>query len=99
MKVKELKDRGKVEEITLKVTSKEEAREVRGGSLRVCNMMGEDDTGKVVVTLWNDEIEKVKEGDTIKISNGWSQIYQEAMQISAGRFGKLEVVDESGGKE
>lgn len=93
MKVNELKDKGKVEEITLKVVSKEEPREVRGGSLKVCNITGEDDTGQVVVTLWNDDIDKVKEGDTIKIVSGWSQIYQEKMQVSSGRFGSLEIVE------
>ena len=95
MKVNELKDRGSVDEITLKITSKEEPREVRGGSLRVCNLIGEDDTGKVTVTLWNDDIDKVKEGDTIKITKGWSQIYNDNMQVSAGRFGTLEVIEQS----
>lgn len=95
MKVNELKDRGSVDEITLKITSKEEPREVRGGSLRVCNLIGEDDTGKVTVTLWNEDIDKVKEGDTIKITKGWSQIYNDNMQVSAGRFGALEVIEQS----
>ncbi|PIN70628.1 hypothetical protein COV93_00715 [Candidatus Woesearchaeota archaeon CG11_big_fil_rev_8_21_14_0_20_43_8] len=93
MKVKELPDKGAVDEITLKVTAKEEPREVRGGSLKVCNLTGEDDTGKVTVALWNDDIDKVKEGDMIKITKGWSQVYQGAMQVSSGRFGTLEVVE------
>jgi len=92
MKVNELKDRGVVDEITLKITLKEEPRDVRGGSLRVCNATGEDDTGSVTVTLWNAEIEKVNSGDTIKITKGWSQMYNGSMQVSAGRLGKLEVV-------
>ena len=92
MKVNELKDKGAVEEITLKITAKEEPRDVRGGSLRVCNATGEDDTGKVTVTLWNEDIDKVNIGDSIKITKGWSQIYNGTMQVSSGRMGKLEVV-------
>lgn len=92
MKVNELKDRGAVDEITLKITAKEEPRDVRGGSLRVCNATGEDDTGKVTVTLWNADIEKVNEGNTIKITKGWSQMYNGTMQVSSGRLGTLEVV-------
>jgi len=92
MKVNELKDKGAVEEITLKITAKEEPRDVRGGSLRVCNATGEDDTGKITVTLWNADIDKVNAGDTIKITKGWSQIYNGSMQVSSGRLGKLEVV-------
>ena len=94
MKVKELKDRGTVDEITLKITAKEEPKEVRGGSLKVCSLTGEDDTGKVVVTLWNQDIDKVNVGDKIKITKGWAQDYNGNMQVSSGRFGQLEIVKE-----
>ena len=93
MKVKDIKGKGQVDEITLKITKKEEPREVRGGSLKVCNCTGEDDTGNIVVALWNDDIDKVTEGCTIKITKGWSQEYQGAVQISSGRFGTLELVE------
>jgi len=93
MKVNELKDRIPVEEITLKIVSKDEPREVRGGSLKVCNCTGEDDTGKIAITLWNDDIEKVKEGDTIKITKGWCASYQDQLQISSGKFGTIEVLE------
>ncbi|MFH1455737.1 MAG: hypothetical protein ABIF40_02200 [archaeon] len=93
MKVNELKDKGQVDEIILKITAKEEPREVRGGSLKVCNATGEDDTGKVVVALWNDDVDKVTEGVTIKITKGWSQNYNGSMQVSSGRFGNLEIVE------
>ena len=92
MKVNELQDRSPVEEITLKITSKEEPREVKGGMLRVCNATGEDETGKVVVTLWNNDIEKVNEGDTIKITSGWSQMYNDNMQVSSGKKGNIEIL-------
>ncbi|MFH1972767.1 MAG: OB-fold nucleic acid binding domain-containing protein [archaeon] len=92
MKVNELKDKTKVDVITLKVKSKEEPREVRNG-LRLCNLIGEDDTGKVTVTLWNDDVDKVKAGDTIKITGGWCAVYQDNMQVSAGKFGTIEVVE------
>jgi len=94
MKVNELKDKTKVDELTVKIISKEEPREVRGGTLRLCNAIGEDDTGKVTITLWNQDIDKVKEGDTIKITGGWCSVYQDNMQVSSGRFGNLEIVEE-----
>jgi ssDNA-binding replication factor A large subunit len=70
MKVKDLKDRKPVDEITLKITAKEDTRELRNGQLKVCNCMGKDDTGEVIVTLWNDDIDRVKVEDTIKITKG-----------------------------
>lgn len=92
MNVNQLKDKKSVDEITLKITSKEEPRDIRGGSLKVCNATGEDDTGKVTIPLWNDDIERVNEGDTIKISKGWSQVYNGTMHLSSGKFGKIEVL-------
>jgi len=94
MKVKDLQDRGVVDEITLKITEKEEPRAVRGGSLNVCNATGEDDSGAVTITLWNDDIEKVNTGDIIKITKGWSQTYNDQMQVSSGKFGAIEIVKE-----
>ncbi|MAG78657.1 hypothetical protein CL616_04815 [archaeon] len=90
MKVTELTDKGKVDEITLEIVSKEEPREIRSG-LSVCNFKGKDDSGEVTVTLWNADIEKVKQGDTIVIKGGWSQEYQGNMQVSPGKFGTLEI--------
>ncbi|MBU1975456.1 MAG: hypothetical protein KKG59_03560 [Nanoarchaeota archaeon] len=95
MNVTDLKDKTAVDEITLKITKKEEPREVRGGFLKVCNCTGEDATGTVTVTLWNQDIDKVKEGDTIKITGGWAAEYQGSIQMSAGKRGNLEVI--SGG--
>ncbi len=92
MKVNELKDKTKVDELIVEITEKDEPREVRGGSLKVCNCTGKDDTGSVTITLWNKDIDAVKVGDTIKISNGWAAVYQDNMQVSSGRFGTLEVM-------
>ncbi|HLP79379.1 MAG TPA: DNA-binding protein [Acidobacteriota bacterium] len=92
MKVKEIKAKAAVDEITLTIESIDEPREVRGGSLRVANATGVDETGSVVITLWNDDINKVKTGDKVKITKGWAGEYQGKIQLSAGKFGKLEVV-------
>lgn len=94
MKVSDLKDRTPVDEIVLKITSKEEPRDVKGGSLRVCNLTGEDETGSITVTLWNEDIDKVNEGDTIKITKGWASVFNDTLQVSTGRMGTLEVVEE-----
>lgn len=99
MKVNEIKPKAAVDEITLKIESMDEAREVRGGSLRVANATGTDETGSVLITLWNDDIAKVKKGDTIKIIKGWAGEYQGKIQLSAGKFGKLEVVGAGAGSK
>ncbi|MFH1424643.1 MAG: hypothetical protein ABIG20_03070 [archaeon] len=94
MKVKELMDRIPVDEITLKITDKQEPRKIPGKTLTVCECTGEDDTGKVIVTLWNDEIRLIDIDDTVKITKGWASRYDDELTVSAGKFGKIEVVDE-----
>lgn len=93
MKVNELKDRIAVDEITLKITAKDEPRDVRDGQLKVCNATGEDDTGSITITLWNEDVDKVNVGQTIKISKGWCASYQDKLQLSSGKFGTLEIVE------
>ncbi|MFT4312327.1 MAG: OB-fold nucleic acid binding domain-containing protein [Candidatus Woesearchaeota archaeon] len=93
MKVNELQARAAVDEIILKVDSIDEPRQVRNGALTVANATVSDETGSVTLTLWNDEVNKVKTGDKIKITKGWVGEYQNQLQLSAGKFGQLEVLE------
>lgn len=93
MNVKDLKENTPIDEITLTVTDKELPRDVKGGSLRVCNLTGKDETGEVKITLWNDDIDRVTVGDKIKITEGWTSSFQDQLQVSAGRRGNLEVLE------
>ena len=80
-------------ELTATVVEKADVRtfEKFGKQGRVCNATLQDDTGKVSLTLWNDDVDKVNTGDTVKITNGWASEYQGEVQLSTGKFGTLEV--------
>ncbi len=94
MKVSDLKPRmGKVD-IELEVVDVGEVRSFQkmGNSGRVATGTAKDDTGEIKLSLWNDEIDLVKKGSKIKITNGYVNEFQGEMQLTAGRFGKLEVV-------
>ena len=73
------------------VTEKMDERQFEkfGKVTRVCNATIKDDSGEMQLTLWNEEIETVEEGDTISITDGWVKEWQGDMQISAGRNGKI----------
>ena len=97
MMAKDLKDRSKVEELTVTVVEKGEPREwnskYSGAGGRVCDAVGEDEGGeKVNLTLWNDDIEKVQVSSKIRITNGWASSFKNKLQVSAGKYGKLEVL-------
>ena len=94
MQISELKARqGKVE-LEAEITQKGEVRtfDKFGKQGRVWNATIKDDSGEMKLTLWNDEIDTVKVGDKIKISNGYVNEFQGEKQLTAGRFGKLEVL-------
>lgn len=97
MMAKDLKDKSKVDELVLTIIEKSEPREFQskwsGASGRVCDAVGQDDNGDTVaVTLWNDDIEKVEVNARIKITNGWTSSYKSKLQVSTGKFGKLELL-------
>jgi len=94
VEIKELKPKqGKVE-ITAEVLEIGSSREfnVKGASGRVANAVIKDETGKIKLTLWNDEIDKIKVGNKIKIVNGYVNEWKGEMQLMAGRFGHIDVI-------
>jgi replication factor A1 len=91
VKIKELQPKKGFDEIVAQVTSVGEPRSVREGTLTVAEAELQDDSGSVKLTLWNDEVGKVKTGDTVKITNGWVNEFQGNISVSAGKFGQLEV--------
>ena len=98
MKVKDIRSDSKVDLLELTVKEKGEVRNVStraGGESRVCDAVCEDsDGGKITVSLWNEDVDKVSVDDSIRITNGWARQFRGNLQVSAGRFGKLEVVKE-----
>ena len=67
-----------------------------GKKMRVANAMIKDDTGKMTLTLWNEDIDTIRQGDTIKITNGWCSEFRDIITISAGKFGKITKSSQTG---
>ncbi len=95
IKISDLKaGQGKVD-VQCKVKSKTEPRVIEkyGKQLKVGNAIVEDESGEVALTLWNDDVDKVNVGDTIRITNGYVSEFNGKKQLTSGKFGKLEVVN------
>ncbi len=100
MAIKDLTPRqGKVD-LIVEVAEKGDVRTWNkfGTSGRVANAKVKDDSGQIVLTLWNDDIDKVNVGDKIHIINGYVGEWQGEMQLSTGKFGSLELVEKGSGK-
>lgn len=65
-----------------------------GRELRVADAVIKDDSGSMKLTLWNDDTERFKEGDKIKVSNGFVREFQGEKQLTSGKFGAIEKVGE-----
>ncbi len=94
MQIKDLKPKQGNVDITVDVVDVGDVREFNkfGKPGRVSNAIAKDETGDIKLTLWNEDIEKVKAGDKIKLTNGYVNEWQGEMQLTTGRMGKLEVV-------
>ena len=97
-KVGELTPQSRAVNVTAKVVSKSEIREIpmgRDGSAhKVCDALVGDETGTVYLTLWDDNIEKVNEGDSIRVENGYVTLFKGNMRLNIGKYGKLEPAKE-----
>ena len=94
MQIKDLKPKQGNVDIVIDVTEVGPTREFQkfGKPGRVANAIAKDETGDVKLTLWNDDIEKVKAGDKIHITNGYVNEWQGELQLGTGRMGKMEIV-------
>ncbi|MCW4017713.1 MAG: OB-fold nucleic acid binding domain-containing protein [Candidatus Bathyarchaeota archaeon] len=93
-KVGDLTPQSKAVNVTAKVVSKSEIRDIpigRDGSAhKVCDALVGDETGVIYLTLWDDNIEKVNEEETIRVENGYVTLFKGNMRLNIGKYGKLE---------
>jgi len=94
VKVESLDPESRQVNVTVKVVSKGQARETTsrrdGSTHRVVDALVGDETGSVYLTLWDDNIDKVNEGQTINIKNGYISLFRGSMRLNIGRYGSLE---------
>ena len=79
--------------IEAKIRDKAEPREVttKFGQTKVCDAYLEDDSGSIKFTIWGDDIQKVKNGDLVKIENGYTTEFRGEVQLNKSRTGKMDV--------
>lgn len=101
MKISELQPKQGNVEISGEVTEKGDVRtfEKFGRQGRVCNAKIRDDSGEVALSLWNEDIDKVNIGDKIHLTNGYVGEWQGELQLTTGRFGKIEFIEQSTGMQ
>jgi replication factor A1 len=64
-----------------------------GDALTLSTATISDGTGSLRMSLWNAEIDRVSIGDTVQINNGRVRTFRGELQVSLGRKGRLQVVE------
>ncbi len=97
VKVDSLKPRLRNVNVTIKVVNIGEPRSVtsrRDGLVhRVAEALVGDETGCVLLTLWDDQISAFNNGDVIEVKNGYTSLFRGFLRLSIGRRGATEKVD------
>lgn len=95
MKINELRDGMKRIDLTAKVTEKSDTREVtsrfKDQTYKIATAVIADETGKIKLTLWNEQIDQVNVNNTVKIQNGYITSFRGEIQLNIGRYGTLTV--------
>jgi replication factor A1 len=92
-KVENLNPRSRRVNVTIKVVSKNPEREVvsrrDGETHRVTEALAGDETGAILLTLWDDDIDRVNDGDVFDVDNGYVTLFRGSMRLNIGRYGNL----------
>lgn len=54
------------------------------------NLVIRDDSGEIELSLWGEQCNLFRKGDRIGITNGYVSEYKGKLQLSTGKFGKIE---------
>jgi len=95
LNIKDLSNGMKRVSVEAKVVEKGNPREVmsryKDESYKVADAMVADATGSIKLTLWNEQIDQVEVGNTVKIENGYVTSFKGEIQLNVGKFGKMTV--------
>ena len=99
VRVSELTPDSKAVNVTVMVVSKGEVRNTTSGrdftAHRVVDALVWDETGCIYLNLWDDNIEKVNEGGTLNIKNGYVNLFRGNMRLNIGKYGSYQILEES----
>ena len=88
--------------VTVKVVDIGEPRSVtsrKDASVhRVAEALIGDETGCVLLTLWDDQISAFTNGDVIEVKNGYTSLFRGFLRMNIGRQGTAEKVDRDVGE-
>lgn len=95
--VKDMTESSKNVNAVLKVMEIGAVKDIKSqyGDKRVCEVKVADATAAILLSLWDDQIGKIAEGDTISIQNGYISVVRNSMRLNIGKYGKMLLSEEA----
>jgi replication factor A1 len=95
MKIAELRNGDKRVSVEATVLEKGTPRQVMSKfgteTYTVADAVVGDESGKIKLTLWNEQIAQVSLNDKIRIENGYVTSFKGEVQLNVGKYGKMTV--------
>jgi len=91
-KIKDLTPTSKQVNLLAKVVALGEQKEITpryGSPRRLVEATIGDETGTVILTLWEDQINQVAKDDVIQIDNGFVSLVRGHVRLNVGKYGTL----------
>jgi replication factor A1 len=98
VKVETLTPNSRGVNIIVKVVSKGEIRSVTGRDYsvrRVADALVGDETACIYMTLWDEKIDAINEEATLRVNNGYINLFRGNMRLNIGKYGSYELVEDS----
>jgi len=91
-KVKDLTPQSKQVNVLAKVVGLSEEKEITsrfGEARKLVEATVGDETGTVLLTLWNDQIGQVAKDETLLIDNGYVTLVRGHIRLNVGKYGSM----------
>lgn len=99
MKISELSPFDRKLEVTFVVVEKGESRVIVSKKTNEEHNLADikvgDQTGTITCTLWDETIDRVSEGSTYVLKNGYVNVFQSQMRLALGKWGSIEDTNET----
>lgn len=101
-KVENLKPSLRNLNLIVKVVNLGEPRQVyskkTGSEHQVAEALVGDETGSILLSLWDDQIGNFSSDDVFEIKNGYTSLFRGSLRLNIGRYGTAEKVDKEVGE-
>ncbi len=94
MKIKDIKAGMTNVDIEASVVDKSESRSVQTkyGRREVADILLEDETGRIKASLWEEQIDKAKIGERVKISGAYVTEFRGELQLNIPKRGSIQTL-------